>query len=79
MRNQVTGKQVRVLERLRKGVKIEAYRNKNGAWCFSSDADGLRGVLYLTLTCRALVRKRLAFELNGELCLTPARQWAKVS
>jgi hypothetical protein len=69
-----TAKQKIVMYYLRHGAVIRAHVNDKGDLCFLSDHDGLRGALYLTLTCRALVRKKL-INIENNTC-TNARTGA---
>jgi len=55
---------LRVLRAIARGEKVHAYENAKGKLCFTSDADGLRSVLYLTLTCRALEARSDIYRIN---------------
>jgi hypothetical protein len=61
-----TDKQKRVLRRLAEGAKIKAYTPAHGRQCFESNEDGLRGVLYLTLTMRSLRDKGVAGDTGAD-------------
>ena len=57
-----------VLERIAAGEKIKAYTPAHGRQCFDSDGDGLGGVLYLSLTMRALRDKGAVSCRDGCVC-----------
>lgn len=61
--------QKRVLKRLAAGAKIKAYTPAHGRQCFESNEDGLRGVLYLTLTMRSLRDKGAVLCLDNCECM----------
>lgn len=70
-----TDKQKRTLSRLADGAVVHAYPTAPGDMrhrtCFHSDEDGMRGVLYLTLTMRALLLKgAISFGSDGVCTLT---------
>jgi hypothetical protein len=50
-----SGAQLRIISAIKSGAKVVSYRGLKGQGCYRSEADGLRGVLYLTLSMRALV------------------------
>lgn len=67
----LTRPQTRVLLAIDSGAAVKTYQNIKGKWCFSCDADGVQSILYLTLTCRALVkRKYLDSDSLGKMYLT---------
>ena len=68
-----TAKQKIIMYYLERGAVIRAYVNDKGALCFSSDHDGLGAKLYLTLTCRALLRKKLIIVENNTCISTRKR------
>ncbi len=50
-----SGAQLRIFRAIEGGAVVQQYRGIKGRECYMSEADGLRGVLYLTLSMRALV------------------------
>ena len=50
------------------GAKVYRYMNSNGKLCYRSDHDGLRAVLYLTLTMRSLDKKGFIDRAKSGLC-----------
>lgn len=62
-------RQKRILKRISEGAKIKAYTPKHGRQCFESDEDGLRAVLYLTITMRSLRDKGAVLCLDNCNCM----------
>lgn len=60
----LTERQSNVIQRMVGGADIYFYHNKEGKLCFRSDSDGLKEVVYLTLTMRALFNKDVIY-LDG--------------
>lgn len=68
----LTQRQKRVLKRIADGAKIQCYLGEGGI-CFKSDEDGLRAVLYTTLTLGSLLNKGLIVARTGrDVSLTVA-------
>ena len=61
--------QKRVLQALNNGAKIRAYTPNYSKQCFRSYEDGLRSVLYLSITMRALRDKGAVLCINDTYCI----------
>jgi len=61
--------QKRVLKALVHGAKIRAYTYRYEKQCFKSNYDGLKSVLYLTITMRALCDKGAVLCIDDNDCM----------
>ena len=61
--------QKRVLLALVHGAKIRAYTPNYSKQCFKSNDDGLRAILYLTITMRALRDKGAVTCIDNNDCM----------
>ena len=66
----LTKVQKNLIQHISDGAEIYEYKNPLGKLCYKSDEDGLRAILYLTLTVRSLIKRNILIVNHNKMVVS---------